>query len=204
MLTSLAMIAVLSPFSSQMTMTLNFKPGDKLVYEISAKSPMMGLDAKGRMPLTVAKKDGAKITVSWPQVEMAAAKGTMQPIAAGSCIFTDKGRMVQPDPGGQGAMFLVPMALPEQPIAVGGTFKVTGIPGAGSSELTGKFEKLSEDGAAAVIVVDGLMSAQGGQIALHWESNFDLKRSIFRSGLMSMSSPKTKAVMSTFGFKLVE
>jgi hypothetical protein len=205
MLAMFALIAATAPQTAQEAMTLKFKPGEKLVYELKVSMSMFGgVEATGRMPLTITKKDGAKYTVTWPQVDMTPNKGTFQPIKAGSCVITDKGRVTIPDAAGQGAMFLLQMALPEAPTAVGATFPVRQTIGPMSLDMTGKFTKVSEDGAVAVIVADGLLAAQGGKLALHWESHFDIKRGVFRSGTMTTSGDGSTKVLTSFSYKLIE
>jgi hypothetical protein len=185
------------------TMTLSLKAGDKITYTLEIKSSMMNLNATGKIPITVTKKEGTKLTLSWPQVEFTNVEGNFRPIEAGTAVISEKGEVLQPDAKGQVLLFLTSWSLPAKPISVGEGYKAVALVGASKIDLTGKFEKVTHDGAVAVLASDGKMGAQGGDISLRTESSFDIKRGIFRSGSLSMSTPQAK-VMSTFSFKLVE
>lgn len=191
MLTSMLLLAAqnLEPLA----LSLGWKKGQVLKYSISAKT-FFG-DSDGTLVLTVSAADEKSVSVTWPTVDMS---GNMRDIPAGSQKLSRFGYLLGTE--GQASMYMIPMCLPEKPVAPGGNYVVKYAAGDGTFEVKGTFTKLDTvKGRIAHLATEGTFKSASSEAPMKTSANFDVDRGLFLSGQLEVQPGPNR-----FFFKLID
>lgn len=185
MLTAVACAAILgSTVPDKVDFQLRWKVGDELTYTVDQKMSPILLDSTGELVMTVKKASEKTYIVSMSQVvfrnEGRAASGDLR---AGDVTMTKYGKLVAGTTNTRA--FLAFLALPEEPVEVGGSFKVKCvIPVVEITiELEGKFVSLGgPTGTLATLRLKGEFPVEDGEgWPITVKTTFDTARGVIVS-----------------------
>jgi hypothetical protein len=178
-------VALVAVVQVPVDFTLGWKKGDAIAYTAGFR---FSGENSGPMTITVTDATDAGFTVSWPEIKFS---GGARSHPAGTAKLSRHGWIDPKSPLSPGTGFIVPMALPDKPIKVGDSYKLSipGGAGANSIELSGKFEKVTtEKGRLAHLKSAGTMrNPDGSVLDVEVATLFDLDRRIVVEGSLSIT-----------------